>query len=110
MEDPDKDPTAERAAFTISEFCRRHGISRPTYFKERDLGRGPKEMRFGAVVRISSAAEAEWQRERENPQGAEAEAVRKTQEDLRKRSHAAASRAVESPRHVSARRRAGTAA
>jgi predicted DNA-binding transcriptional regulator AlpA len=106
MLNSDNDPAAERAAFTIAEFCRRNGISEPTYFKLRDLGRGPKEMRLGAAVRISSAAESAWQRARENPKGEEAEAVRKAQDDLRKRSHAAASRSIESPRHISTRRRA----
>src|SRR5271169_6187819 len=68
-------PPIEADAFTIGEFCKRNRISPPTYFKLRQAGLGPPEMRIGTVVRISREAAAAWRAARENPVGAEAEAV-----------------------------------
>jgi predicted DNA-binding transcriptional regulator AlpA len=77
------------AASTIPEFCRQHGISTPTYYKLRADGLGPREMRLGAAVRISDEAAAEWRRARENPQGPEAEEVRRRAESMAERGRAA---------------------
>jgi hypothetical protein len=44
----------------IDAFCRRHEFGRTTYFAMRKAGLGPKEIRIGRVVRISTQAEAEW--------------------------------------------------
>jgi hypothetical protein len=49
-----------RFSSSITEFCSRHRIGRTTYFSLRKRGLGPKEIRFGRVVRISAQAEAEW--------------------------------------------------
>lgn len=63
---------ASRAAgavtsYTIAEFCRRFGISSPTYYAMRAEGRGPREIRMGrSVVRISAEAAEDWRRERES--------------------------------------------
>jgi hypothetical protein len=67
------------------------------------MGLGPKEMRFGGVVRISHQAELEWQKARENPTEAEAEILRKAATARRERAVKAASKAIKSPRHVSQR-------
>ncbi|MER8464210.1 helix-turn-helix domain-containing protein [Mesorhizobium sp. M1396] len=49
------------AALSIPEFCRRFGISTPTYYKMRAEGRAPREIRMvGAVVRISADAVRDW--------------------------------------------------
>jgi hypothetical protein len=92
-------------SYTIGEFCIAEKISPPTYYKLRHLGLGPREMHIGAAVRISHDARLDWQRARENPQGAELEAVRSAAEGRRQRSHAAIKRALASPRHISKRRR-----
>ncbi|RWD88635.1 hypothetical protein [Mesorhizobium sp.] len=48
-------------AISITEFCRRFGISTPTYFKMRAEGRGPREVRMaGSVVRITPEAIRDW--------------------------------------------------
>jgi hypothetical protein len=55
----------DRSAFTIDEFCSRNGFCRATYYNDRKRGQGPREMVIGGRVRISAAAEADWQHERE---------------------------------------------
>jgi hypothetical protein len=47
---------------TIEEFCRDNRISRSFYYKMRNAGVGPDEMRFGTIVRITREAEARWHR------------------------------------------------
>ena len=101
------DHSCTEPSYTIRQFCLAEGLSPPTYFKLRAMGLGPREMRSGALVRISHRARLEWQLARENPAGEEAEAVRKTAEAIRARSRAAVKAAVASPRHISNRRRAG---
>ena len=54
-----------RAAFSISEFCMRNGISARHVYNLRRRGEGPKEMKIGTRRLISVAAEAVWQHERE---------------------------------------------
>ena len=94
-------------SYTIGEFCRAERISLPTFYKLKRLGLGPREMRNGALIRISHQARVDWQRARENPAGEEAVAVLKSAEAIRARSRAAVKAAVASPHHVSNRRRAG---
>jgi hypothetical protein len=91
------------SASTIPEFCIREKISKPFYYKLRALGLGPREMRFGGVVRISHQAELDWQKARENPSEAEAEVLKKAATARRERAVKAASKAIRSPRHVSRR-------
>jgi hypothetical protein len=55
------------AAYTIREFCEAHRISETMFFKLRNAGLGPREMRVLRKVIISIEAAAEWRRERENP-------------------------------------------
>ena len=59
-------PEVPRAAYTIREFCAAHRISEAMYFKLRDAGLGPREMRALRKVTISVEAAADWRREREN--------------------------------------------
>jgi hypothetical protein len=64
----------EKDAFTIPEFCRRHGFSSSFYFKLQNEGLGPRVMKVGARTLISKEAAAEWRRIRENaPQPAPAQ-------------------------------------
>ena len=53
-------------ALTIEQFCERVGITKPTYFRLRAEGRGPREMRpRGSLVRISTEAYRDWVRSME---------------------------------------------
>ena len=51
-------------AFSIGEFCRRHGISVQAFYKYKD--EMPAMFRVGSRVLISREAAAAWRREREN--------------------------------------------
>jgi hypothetical protein len=51
--------------FTIKSFCVAHGISEGFYFKLREQGLGPDEIRLGARVLITHEAAARWRTERE---------------------------------------------
>jgi predicted DNA-binding transcriptional regulator AlpA len=50
-------------AFTISEFCAAHRISRSWLYKEWKAGRGPRIKRIGSKVIITSEAAADWRHE-----------------------------------------------
>ena len=55
-----------KSAYSISEFCLDHGISRGTYYNLKRRGRGPREMHLGGqTVRITEEAAAEWRRQME---------------------------------------------
>ena len=69
MVSPDDLSLLRRIAFSIPEFCFRNNISRPTYHRLRDEGRGPVEMRLGLnIIRITADAEREWQQRMQKPQ------------------------------------------
>jgi hypothetical protein len=70
-------PLDERGSFTIDEFCARHEISAPVYYRWQKEGIGPRETRFpgSRIIRISKQAEDEWLRARSNPTSAEAEQI-----------------------------------
>jgi hypothetical protein len=50
---------------TIDEFCKSERISRRHYYYLKTMGKGPREMRLGRIVRITPEAKADWRRERE---------------------------------------------
>lgn len=54
-----------RTAFTIKEFCEAHRLSEAMYYKLRNAGLGPREMRAMRKVTVSIEAAEEWRRERE---------------------------------------------
>ena len=54
---------AEPDAFSISEFCKRHGISPQLFYKFKN--QMPVTFRVGTRVLISKEAAAAWRRERE---------------------------------------------
>jgi hypothetical protein len=54
-----------RAAYTIAEFCEAHRVSRSKLYQLWDAGVGPRIMRVGKKVIISSEAAADWRRARE---------------------------------------------
>jgi|SRR6516225_4701867 hypothetical protein len=62
---PIRGPPTPTAVFSIASFCRAHGISEAFYFKLRQEGRGPREMRLGTRVFITHESAARWRIERE---------------------------------------------
>jgi hypothetical protein len=54
-----------RTAMTIPLFCAAHSISEGLYQKMRANGFGPREVRIGRRVLITSESAAKWRRERE---------------------------------------------
>jgi predicted DNA-binding transcriptional regulator AlpA len=50
----------EMLAFSIPEFCRRHGISRAHFYNLSRNGAAPTVMRVGRRTLISAEAAAEW--------------------------------------------------
>jgi hypothetical protein len=90
-------------SYSIVEFCRVEGISKPTYFLLRARGLGPEEMRYPGmrIVRITHRARETWQRKMSSLSGKHAEETRATAEHLRNQALDAAKLAVKSPRHVS---------
>ena len=61
--------TEKRVAFSVSEFCEAHRISRSLFYELRRNGLGPKEMKVGARRLISHEAAAEWRRRMEVAKG-----------------------------------------
>jgi predicted DNA-binding transcriptional regulator AlpA len=55
----------EADSYSIEEFCRRHSISRPTYYMLRAKKIGPKETRLGGKILITRESAARWRKERE---------------------------------------------
>ena len=95
---------ADRPASTIREFCARWKIGPTKYYKMRNDGRGPRELRVGGSIRITAQAEADWVREHETPTGAEARLIKREREARIDLSRRAGKAAAASPRHVSKRR------
>ena len=58
-------PPTSPAAYTIPTLCAAHHLSESFYFKLKNMGLGPREMRVGARVLITFEAAADWRRERE---------------------------------------------
>jgi len=56
---------AEQDAFTVSEFCERHRISRTIFYEILKAGTGPTIFKCGAKTLISREAAADWRRARE---------------------------------------------
>jgi hypothetical protein len=57
--------TAAVDAMSIAEFCRRHDLSEPFYYKLQKQGRGPKTIKIGARTLISVEAATKWRRAQE---------------------------------------------
>jgi hypothetical protein len=77
----------------------------PTFYKMKNAGVGPRVTQPpGAPPRITAEADAEWL-ERANNLTLAAEAARLS-EKRRGRARSAAAKAIESPKHISRRKRA----
>jgi len=57
--------TPPGGSMTIDVFCARNSISRSLFYTLIDDGIAPDLMRLGSIIRISTAAEAKWQRANE---------------------------------------------
>ncbi len=51
-----------RQTYSVSEFCRAHGISRAHFYKLLRDGRGPRIMKVGNRTLVSCEAAQEWRR------------------------------------------------
>jgi hypothetical protein len=60
---PPTPPAADVDCLSVAEFCRRNGISKPFYYKLRDQGLTPDEIRLGARVLITREAAEQWRRD-----------------------------------------------
>ena len=92
-------------SYTIKQFCQRHQMAKSTYAGMQKQGVGPREIRYGRLVRISADAEAAWMRAMENPSGKFAAIVDASRKRLVQRGRTAAMAAVKSQHHVSKQRR-----
>jgi hypothetical protein len=52
-------------AYSVAEFCRRHSISIPLFYKLKAQGKAPVTFYAGVRQLISREAAAAWRRERE---------------------------------------------
>lgn len=59
-------PSTPHLAMTVVEFCEAFRISVPFFYKLRNQGLGPREMKLGARTLISMAAADEWRIDRED--------------------------------------------
>lgn len=56
----DRDRSQELDAYTIEEFCRRHSISRGTYYNMKADGSGPRESHAMGRVLITKESARDW--------------------------------------------------
>ena len=61
----ESDREVEPAADSIPDFCKQHGISRSHYYRLRDAGLGPVEMKVGHRRIVSRESAARWRKQRE---------------------------------------------
>lgn len=47
-------------SYSIAEWCRMHGISRPIFYVLKKRGEGPQTFKVGRLTRISEAANRYW--------------------------------------------------
>ena len=59
-------------ALSISDFCRRHGLCRATFYNLMKRDQAPATMRVGSRILISAEAAAAWRRRMESDQKAAA--------------------------------------
>jgi predicted DNA-binding transcriptional regulator AlpA len=58
-------PVAEKLAYSVTEFCHLHGLSRSLFYALQRTGDGPAVMRLGGRVAVSKEAAARWRAARE---------------------------------------------
>jgi hypothetical protein len=60
MDTSDSKIALAKLAYSVTEFCTSHGISRSLYYGLKRANQGPREMRVRGRVLISQEAAAEW--------------------------------------------------
>ncbi|MCC7203113.1 MAG: hypothetical protein IT393_10700 [Nitrospirae bacterium] len=60
----------QQNAFTISDFCESHKISRAFFYQLVKAGKGPLIIRLGSKRLVTKEAAAEWRRKLEAESGA----------------------------------------
>ncbi len=55
-----------KAAFSVAEFCREHGISRGLFYRLLREGHGPRVIKAGRRTLISQEAAEQWRRRMED--------------------------------------------
>jgi hypothetical protein len=55
--------TTGKKAYSITEFCALHGISRATYYNLKKAGKAPREMEVLGRRLISDEAGAQWRQQ-----------------------------------------------
>jgi hypothetical protein len=58
----DDEPQAELDAYSIEEFCRRHSISRSTYYSLKEVGKGPREGHALGRILITRESAVDWRK------------------------------------------------
>ncbi len=53
--------------YTVAQFCKSHNISRSMFYKQLNLGKGPRLMAVGRRRLISNEAAADWRQRMERP-------------------------------------------
>ena len=52
-------------AYSVTQFCQQHNISRALFYRAKKEGWAPKTMRVGRRTLISNEAASEWRKQRE---------------------------------------------
>jgi hypothetical protein len=93
-------------AFSITDWCKHRGYSKATFYKMKSNGVAPKVVQPpGTPPRITKEADAEWLALCNNMKGEMAETAAHDADLRRERSRKAAAKAIESPLHISNKRR-----
>ena len=72
----------ERDAYSVAEFCARHGFSKGFLYREWRQGRGPRFMLVGDRRLISREASADWRRDREAETASHGDQVQDVAQEL----------------------------
>ena len=70
-----KEMPAEADAYSLTDFCARHSISLPTFYRLAQQGLAPATFFAGSRVLVSKEAAAAWRRAREAASAAAADAT-----------------------------------
>jgi hypothetical protein len=62
MAKTETDQIIDLDAYSIEEFCRRHSISRGTYYAMKAVGKGPEEGRVLSRVLITRESAQDWRK------------------------------------------------
>jgi hypothetical protein len=58
-------PPVDADAYTVDQFCQRHGLSHSFFYKLKAKGVGPRTIKLNSKILITKEAAADWRRERE---------------------------------------------